>query len=145
MQFKLILLSSILLFSSLVLAGEKADCELAIEEADKLVPDPKSDCDHTKTGLNGVLHRALSNKEKETEKDKTVETKDAREKKEISVETAQLILTSEFNSAEELQSVKFNMLAKASLECSKGFTLDAERYIPVASRKMKLELVYRCL
>ena len=166
MQFKLILLS-VLLLSSLSFAGEKADSGLAIDEADKIVPDLNSDCDHTNTGLNGVLHRAFANKssskdsntdssvnnqsENKQSKNKPAEssqsalTKDNDEKKEISKAQTKLVVSDEFSSAQELQLLKFNLLAKAAFNCAKGFTLDAERYLSTANKNLKLELVYQCL
>jgi|GEM_PF-1549518 len=161
MKLKLVLLG-VLLLSPLSFAAEKADCGLAIDEADKIVPDPNSDCDHTKTGLNGVLHRAFASKSssknsnddsgagnqsesRQSENPQPLLTKASDEKREISKDQKKLLISDEFSNAQELQLLKFNLLAKAAVNCAKGFSVDAERYLPTVNKNLKLELVYQCL
>lgn len=145
MRLKLTLLSALLLYGASVIASEKPDCGSAVDAADRLAPASDEGCDYTKTGLNGVLHKALSGKADSAEDSKEVIVKDANEKNEPAVIGAVRQGKSEFSSASQLQSLKFVLLEKIALECVKGFVVESERYLPTATKTLKLELIYHCL
>ena len=144
MWFKLTFLSSLALVCSLAFAEEKPECGLAIDAADRLASDSDEHCDYTKTGLNGVLHKALSGKKNTGEESAERTAQDVKEKK-TDVATDKLIAKGEFNSPQQLQIVKFSLLETATVKCPKGFVLESEQYTPTAAKVMKLELIYRCL
>lgn len=143
MWFKLTFLSSLALVCSLALAEEKAECGSAVDAADRLTPDSDKHCDYTKTGLNGVIHRSLARKKNAGEEIAEPIAQDIKEKK---TDVDKLIAKAEFSSPQQLQLVKFGLLETLTLECTKGFVVEGERYLPIInSQKMKLELIYHCL
>ncbi|HWV15186.1 MAG TPA: hypothetical protein VN030_07120 [Cellvibrio sp.] len=113
------------------------DCEAAVDAADRLGAPPDKHCDYSKTGLNGVLHQALANKDSATKEAKAAATEKGR-----SVQSRSL--GREFDSAQQLTSVRFEMLQLAAKDCAAGFTLDTERYLPAAEKRLRLELHYHC-
>lgn len=145
MLLKLTLVSVLLLSCAFVMANEKPECGLAVDAADRLSPDSDKDCDYTKTGLNGVLHKALSGKADATENSNDVTVKDSSEKNEPAAVGVTRPPKSEFSSQQQLQSVKFALLEKIVAECTKGFVVEGEKYLPTSSKAMKLELIYHCL
>lgn len=144
MWFKLTVLSSLVLVCSLAFAEEKPECGSAVDAADRLVPDSDKHCDYTKTGLNGVLHKAFSGKKNEGEEVVEPKVQDAKEKK-VDVKADKVTAKDEFSSPQQLQSVKYSLLEAAAAQCPRGFQLDRERYIPTATKAIKLELIYQCL
>ena len=144
MWFTLTFLSSLALVCSLAFAEEKPECGSAVDAADRLAPDSDNHCDYTKTGLNGVIHKALSGKKNTGEEGAEPKAQDAKEKKK-EVVVDKLTAKGEFNSPQQLQTVKFSLLEAAAGQCVKGFMLDSERYLPTATKAMKLELTYQCL
>ena len=144
MWFKLTFLSSLALVCSLAFAEEKPECGPAVDAADRLASDSDEHCDYTKTGLNGVLHKALSGKKNAVEENAELTAQEAKVKK-TDITADKLIAKDEFNSPQQLQIVKFSLLEAAAIKCSKGFVLESERYLPTATKAMKLELIYQCL
>ena len=144
MWFKLTFLSSLVLVCSLAFAEEKPECGPAVDAADRLASDSDEHCDYTKTGLNGVLHKALSGKKSAGEASAEPTAQDIKEKK-PDVVVDKLIAKGEFNSPQHLQAVKFSLLEAAAVKCPKGFVLESEQYTPTATKAMKLELIYHCL
>lgn len=144
MWVKLAFISVLTLLCSLALAEEKPECGSAVDAADRLVPDSDKHCDYTKTGLNGVIHKALSGKKNAGEEVAEPKVQDVKEKK-IEVVADKLTAKGEFNSSQQLQTVKFSLLEVAAGQCAKGFVLESERYLPTATKAMKLELTYQCL
>ena len=144
MWVKLAFISVLTLLCSLALAEEKPECGSAVDAADRLVPDSDKHCDYTKTGLNGVIHKALSGKKNAGEEAAEPKVQDVKEKK-IEVVADKLTAKGEFNSSQQLQAVKFSLLEVAAGQCAKGFVLESERYLPAATKAMKLELTYQCL
>ncbi len=144
MWVKLAFISVLTLLCSLALAEEKPECGSAVDAADRLVPDSDKHCDYTKTGLNGVIHKALSGKKNAGEEVAEPKVQDVKEKK-IEVVADKLTAKGEFNSSQQLQAVKFSLLEVAAGQCAKGFVLESERYLPTATKAMKLELTYQCL
>ncbi len=144
MRVKLAFISSLTLVCSLAFAEEKQECGSAVDAADRLAPDSDKHCDYTKTGLNGVIHKALSGKKNVGEEDVEPKAQDVKEKK-MKVVADKLTAKGEFNSPQELQTVKYSLLEAAAGQCAKGFVLGSERYLPTATKAMKLELTYQCL
>lgn len=144
MWVKLTVLSSLALVCSLAFAEEKPECGPAVDAADRLASDSDEHCDYTKTGLNGVLHKALSGKKSAGEESAEPLAQDVKEKK-MGVVADKLTAKGEFNSPQQLQVVKFSLLEAAAGQCPKGFVLESERYLPTATKAMKLELIYHCL
>jgi hypothetical protein len=144
MWFKLTFISSLALVCSLAFAEEKQECGSAVDAADRLAPDSDKHCDYTKTGLNGVIHKAFSSKKNASEDGAEPKAQDVKEKK-LEVVADKLVVKGEFNSPQQLQAVKFSLLEAAAGQCAKGFVLDSERYLPTATKAMKLELTYQCL
>lgn len=144
MWFKFTLLSSLVLVCSMAFAEEQHECGSAVDAADRLTPDSDKHCDYTKTGLNGVLHKAFSGKKGEGEEVAELKVQDAKEKK-VDVKADKLTAKDEFNSPQQLQTVKFSLLEVAAGQCPKGFLLESERYIPTVTKAIKLELSYQCL
>jgi hypothetical protein len=143
MSYKLILVSALLFSCAFSFADEKPECGLAVDAADRLSPDSDKDCDYTKTGLNGVLHRALSGNPKDDSDPKVV--KESSEKVAQIAEQNTFLKNGEFKTAQQLQTLKFSLLEAAAIKCPAGFILDGESYMPGGSKAMKLELVYHCL
>jgi hypothetical protein len=125
-------------------AGEQSECGLAVDAADRLAPDADKDCDYTKTGLNGVLHKAFAGK-KEAASASLAATVPAPNNLSAALATANLIAKAEFTSAQQLQAVKFGLLEAAALKCPQGFVLESEQYVPAAPKTMTLALTYQCL
>ncbi len=144
MWFKLTCLSSLALVCSMAFAEEKPECGSAVDAADRLVPDSDKHCDYTKTGLNGVLHKALSGKKNTGEESAEPTAQDINEKKTHEA-TDKLIAKGEFKSAQQLQVVKFSLIETAAVKCPKGFLLESEQYTPTAANTIKLALIYSCL
>ncbi len=143
MLLKLTLVSALLFSCAFVAANEKPECGSAVDAADRLSPDSDKDCDYTKTGLNGVLHRALSkSSDSATTKNQVTEEINSSA---VAVDKPKQNTTNEFNSAQQLQSVKLLLLEKVVTECPKGFVVEGEKYVPTSSKVMKLELIYHCL
>lgn len=120
------------------------DCPSAVDAADAQNPNAYKNCDYSDKGLNGVLHRAFAKKSGDNGNDNPVEKVDDEKHLAGDKETAAAPVNSEFNTAQQLQNLRFSLLQKAQHECPKGFQLDSEKYLP-AGKNMKLELVYRCL
>lgn len=137
-------------------AVEKPECGSAVDAADRLAPDSDKDCDYTKTGLNGVLHKAFSGKKalNKDNADSVVETHQEELPKAAlklsKVAPNRLIVTASFNSQQQWQTVKFSLLESAAQQCPAGFVVVSEQYLPavVASadaKAMTLGLTYQCL
>ncbi|GGY65639.1 hypothetical protein GCM10011613_06900 [Cellvibrio zantedeschiae] len=135
---------------------QKEECGPAVDNADQLAA--AKECDYSDTGLNGVLHRTLSGKKKSNATDDV--NKDAQINKEQKRETEitkvaveekiadkkNILKADEFSSPQQLQTAKFTLLETLALECTKGFVVEGERYLPVKNSKaLKLELIYHCL
>lgn len=144
MWFKLTFLNSLALVCSLAFAEEKLECGSAVEAADRLAPDSDKHCDYTKTGLNGVLHKAFSGKKNEGDEIAETKAQDPKEKR-VDAKADKLTARDEFNSPQQLQVVKYNLLEAAAVQCPKGFLLESERYVPTMTKAIKLELTYQCL
>lgn len=153
MFYKLTLACVFALACAGAMAAEKEECGAAVDEADKLAAGIDKNCDYKNTGLNGVLHRAIAGKKKSGEnvedskannENETVSTPVEKNKK--PAEKADELAPGEFKSPQQLSQVKFALMEKLVLECSKGFVVEGERYLPVKNSKaMKLELIYHCL
>jgi hypothetical protein len=143
---KLILLAALLFSASIAIADEKPECELAVDAADRLAPGSDDHCDYTKSGLNGVLHKAFSDKsEKNAEAKNVNEPKVADEKPTKPEDSLASVKSGEFKTAQELQLLRFNLIEAAAMKCPNGFSLDTEQYLPKPNRAMRLELSYHCL
>lgn len=142
---KKILLLSVLM-SSYVYAAD--DCPPAAEVAETQNPNAYKDCDYSNTGLNGALHRSWKKKMEQSDADEP-DKKDAAVKmeqaKEEAIQSKNILAKGEFNSAQQLQNLRFGLIQKASTDCPKGFLLESEKYLPSADKAMKLELLYHCL
>lgn len=120
----------------------KDDCEAAVDAADRLnTSNADKHCDYSNTGLNGVLHRAFAPKSdaQVTSENKQVVDAAAAKKAQVRVQAR------EFDSAQQLMTVRYELLQLSSQECIKGFVVDSERYVPVNAQRLKLELDYHCL
>lgn len=140
-------MKKILLFSLLLtnLAFAVEDCPPAAEVAEAQNPNAYKDCDYSDKGLNGMLHRTFKKKADSTEEAKAPEKSAEVAVKEESVVAKNILAKGEFNSALQLQSLRFALIQKASTDCPKGFLLESEKYLPMADKSMKLELLYHCL
>lgn len=127
-------------------ASDKEDCEAAVDVAGRM-EDTK--CDYSNTGLNGVLHRAFAKKSEATDDESNAKRAVKSESKSpvssSSVSSEAVVISGTFSSAAELGVIRFSLIEKAARQCTKGFVVDAERYLPVSSSAMSLEFVYRCL
>ncbi|RZA06236.1 MAG: hypothetical protein EOO68_05320 [Moraxellaceae bacterium] len=84
--------------------------------------------------------------EKEEVVAKSESVKASSEKNQKVATKTEALKEGEFISAQQLQSVKFALMEKLSLECARGFVVEGERYLPIINSKvMKLELIYHCL
>lgn len=144
-MFKSLLVSALLFFTGFVFAADD-DCPAAVDAAEAQNHNLYKNCDYSKSGLNGILHRALSNKPESGDDVKDEPVKADTEKKQKTLDKPIVLTAGEFSSPQQLQSLKFALLEKTALECNKGFVVDGERYLPVINSKaMKLELIYHCL
>lgn len=131
--------------------AEEKDCPPAAEVAETQNPNAYKDCDYSDTGLNGMLHRSWKKKVEENEeqealaigKGKSAATEQVA--KEELLQTKTVLAKGLFNSAQQLQTLRFALIQNASAECPKGFLLESEKYLPQADKAMKLELLYHCL
>ncbi len=144
------------LFFSLAAVANEDECEAAVDAASRVNPNEDKNCDYSNTGLNGVLHRAFA--KKQTEDGKAVDEKNSAEisntvvapNSSVSGEAAKLVSSgkvgsAEFASAQELERVRYELIKQAQKACSKGFVVQGERYLPIVSSSMRLELLYYCL
>jgi hypothetical protein len=140
-------MKKILLFSLLIanftFAAE--DCPPAAEVAEAQNPNAYKDCDYSEKGLNGVLHRALKKKTDAAEQTESSAKPVEAIVKEDQVVAKNFLAKGEFNSAQQLQNLRFGLIQKAADNCPKGFLLESEKYLPQADKSMKLELLYHCL
>lgn len=137
----------LLMFSQLICADELPDdCEAAVDAADRLNSDSNKHCDYSKTGLNGVLHKAFANKAAVPEQ-ATKEAAPEQAPTATAAVTGNLprAIAREFDSAQQLSVLRYELLQLAAKDCAAGFVLVEERYLPVAAKHLKLELNYRCL
>lgn len=127
-----------------VIACADDDCPSAVEAAEAQNPNAYKNCDYSKSGLNGVLHRALNENssapvEKITDEKLSV-------KAESKIEAVKdLLMNGEFTTALQLQTLRYALVQKAAAECVKGFVVEGERYLPRPSKATKFELIYHCL
>jgi hypothetical protein len=148
-SMKKIAVFALIFFAGFAFAKED-DCPSAVEAAEAQNPNAYKDCDYSKTGLNGALHKVFAkskdsgdgNKENSAEESPS---KNIAEKSSLPLEKTKLIAANEFSSPQQLQSLKFALLEKVALECTKGFVVEGERYLPASAKTTKLELIYHCL
>lgn len=141
---------SALLFASHFVYAAEDECPAAVDAAEAQNPNAFKHCDYSKTGLNGVLHRALSKKSEANEETKDDVAKDdstkASAKKNQKSDKSETLKEDEFSSAQQLSAVRYVLVEKLATQCAKGFVVEGERYLPVAgSKAMKLELIHHCL
>jgi hypothetical protein len=159
---KYLLLAVILCSSTSLLAAEVDDsCESAVDAADKLGSPINKECDYSNTGLNGVLHRAVVNKEKVVI-DKTSNNEVSVKASSKNMKTAADIVPSdsatnnvakplvrlisaEFGTVQQLATARYELIRTASQDCPIGFILDKESYLPAKNKLLKLQLTYSCL
>jgi hypothetical protein len=150
------LMMCVLIFFTSFAFAKEDDCPSAVDAAEAQNPNAYKDCDYSKTGLNGALHKVFAKSKesddgtkeaviKESANKDLKEAKDVTEKSALPVEKAKLIAVSEFSSPQQLQALKFALLEKTALECTKGFVVEGERYLPAPPKATKLELIYHCL
>lgn len=128
--------------------ADEDECPAAVDVAEAQNQNLYKNCDYSQKGLNGVLHRALAGKKSDDNDNETdsESSKTPAEKNQKVASKTEPLKEGEFGSAQQLQSVKFLLLEKISLECPKGFVVESERYSPVPNNKtMKLELAHHCL
>lgn len=162
----------VILISSFAGAGElNDDCETAVDAADRLGSDVNKECDYSNVGLNGVLHRALANKEKasidkkandvklNTEDNSEISNKKIAEASSAGVaqkDSATInsgiakrplppVVSAEFGTSQQLATARYDLVRKIARECPAGFVMNEERYLPTENNLLKLELIYRCL
>lgn len=114
-------------------------CEAAVDAADRLNLDHDKKCDYSNTGLNGVLHKAFVSKEGSDR---------ARSAAVASVAGKNILpqaIAGEFDSAQQLNTLRYELLQQVARECAAGFTLENERYLPANGKSLRIELDYRCL
>ena len=121
------------------------DCPTAAEAAEAQNPNAYKNCDYTKSGLNGVLHRALKENSSDSEVTKNSTENINQKLVALSKNDSESNSSAEFSTAQQLQFVRFRLIQKAGNECVKGFVIDSERYIPTQSKSLALDLVYHCL
>jgi len=147
---KILTICALLVLSQLSHADEE-ECPAAVDAAEAQNQNLYKNCDYSEKGLNGVLHRAFSGKKNEADEDikeqgdiRNGSAKPVVEKKVVS--KTELLKEGEIASAAQLPMIKFAALEKLALECTNGFVVEGERYLPVKNSKaLKLELIYHCL
>jgi hypothetical protein len=143
-MFKSLLVGVLVFFSGVVFAED--DCPSAVDAAEAQNHNVYKNCDYSKSGLNGILHRTLAGKAESGDDVKDDSAKTDAEKKQKTLDKSSALTNGEFNSPQQLQSLKFALLEKIASECTKGFVVEGERYLPaINSKVMKLELIYHCL
>lgn len=131
--------------------AEEKDCPPAAEVAETQNPNAYKDCDYSNTGLNGMLHRSWKKKVEESEEQDEIASSKSKNSsvepgvKDNSLQTKAILAKGVFNSAQQLQTLRFALIQNALAECPKGFLLESEKYLPQADKAMKLELLYHCL
>ena len=146
---KHLVICALLFFTNFAFAKDD-DCPSAVDAAEAQNPNAYKDCDYSKTGLNGALHKAFAKSKESDDSSKEAPIKESTnkeiaEKSSLPVDKAKLIAASEFSSSQQLQTLKFALLEKVALECTNGFVVEAERYLPTSTKATKLELIYHCL
>ena len=149
-MFKKFIVVCVLTSFSLVVFAADDECEAAVDAANRMNPNDDKHCDYSNTGLNGVLHRAFAKKSESasaTKSEPANEDSGSASKesaKAAAAEAKALPINSEFTSAQQLQNLRYALVQKTAQECSKGFVVEAERYVP-GVKGMTLEFIYHCL
>lgn len=131
--------------------AEEKDCPPAAEVAETQNPNAYKDCDYSDSGLNGMLHRSWKKKVEESEEQDALASGKGKSAsadqvlKDEVLQTKTVLAKGVFNSAQQLQTLRFALIQNAAAECPKGFLLESEKYLPAADKSMKLELLYHCL
>ena len=139
---KVLLLVVVGLFITNVFADElKDDCEAAVDAADRLNADNDKHCDYSKIGLNGILHKAFSKNDSSASSAKD----QPRSEVVVSKNSPARVAFREFDSLQQLMSVRYELLSLAEHECNKGFLIEREHSTTVDKKRLKLELYYNCI
>lgn len=136
------------------------NCESAVDAADKIGSPINKECDYSNTGLNGVLHRAFAKKEtavvdKNSNEATNTEANNKNAQTTISIAPIKSVTTdvvkpllrvlnAEFGTVQQLAAVRYELIRKASEECTTGFVLEKESYIPAENKLLQLQLTYSC-
>ena len=127
------------------------NCESAVDDADSMNVNRK-DCDYTKEGLNGVLHKAFNKGSEgavlETSTDKSLASADKPALKKAvkaTSESAYLLLSVEVDQWANVPVARNQLLPKAMEKCERGFSVHNENYRPLPMGRIGLSIVFSCL
>lgn len=120
-------------------SSAKGDCPAAVDAADAMNVN-RQDCDYSKEGLNGVLHRVFKKSEEGARLDTVAAPAPA-----ATAEGIGMQLRLQLADISQAASGKHQLLAKALLACPQGFQVTSETYKPAAKPAVELSLDIRCL
>lgn len=121
-------------------AGSFAEpaCEPAVDVAESLNVNARSDCNYEKTGLNRVVHQMFKGKSAQDDSKSSLPADDSGVYREASSE--KLVV----QNARELSEARFQLLLRLGQNCPGGFDLTKEQYLP-AGKGLELKLMYECI
>lgn len=135
-----------LLLAGINMAYAEEECPPAADAAEAQNPNAFKNCDYSDKGLNGVLHRAWAKKTAESDNNEApAQPKSDKAVVKEEVAPKDSLADSEFNSAQQLQNLRFNLVQKAARECPRGFVVENEKFLPASGKMLKLELIYHCV
>lgn len=117
-------------------ASTADECEAAVDAAESMNVNARTDCNYEKSGLNRVVHQ-LFKKEQQS----SVAKSSASGAPASTTASSMLVL---MDSAEQLAESRHALLSVISQECTQGFRITDELYVPVDG-KLRLKLQYECL
>lgn len=130
------------------------NCESAVDDADSMNVNRK-DCDYTKEGLNGVLHKAFNKGSEgavlETTAEKPVPAAQtesvlaAKKSNKSLVQAKHFSLSVEVDQWPSVALARTQLLPKAMEKCVKGFAIQGESYRSLAMGRIGLTLEFSCL
>jgi hypothetical protein len=113
------------------------ECEAAVDAAESMNVNARTDCNYEKSGLNRVVHQLFKKEQQSSVAKSSASGAPANTPTASSVSPL-------IDSAEQLAISRHALLSVISQECTHGFRITDELYIPVDG-KLRLKLLYECL
>jgi hypothetical protein len=137
-------------------AAADDNCAAAVDAADSMNVNQK-ECDYTKEGLNGALHKAFKRgsegegavlnapAEKSLPAAKSESVLAAKKINKAVVNATHFSLSVEVDQWPSVALARVQLLPKAMEKCPKGFAIQGEQYRPLAMGRIELSVAFSCL
>lgn len=122
-------------FSAVACFAEE-ECESAVDLADSMDVNTQHDCGQGKTGLNRLVHKMFNRDSAESAATSPVA--------DAAAETGKSQTTSLVSNASELAAARYQLLLAIGKQCTGGFRLIGEQYLP-SEEGLRVKLLYECL